>query len=819
MLVSLNWLKKFTELPDDNDLLISKIASQVAEIEEVTYMADKYQGIVVAEIKEAGDHPDADKLGLYKVNNGEDVVQVVAGDKTLKIGDKVAYIAPGLAVPSSFGTDEPFIIEKRKLRGVESVGMMASVKEITWGDNHTEVLVLDTGKPVGTSLIEAYELDDVIIEIENKTLTHRPDCFGMLGFAREVAGVNEIAFKTPDWFKKATKSTKIDTSLPLTVEIKTEDCSRYVGVVMDNVEIKPSPLLLQTYLLRVGIRPVNNVVDVTNYLMVETGQPMHAFDYDKVAQLSKDEPKMIVRLPRKGEKLTLLDGREIEPHENAIIISTDKEVIDLAGAMGGANSEISQETTRIIIESANFDLYSIRRTSMEHGIFSEAVTRFIRGQSPEQCLAVANKAVEMISEVSGGKQASEAIDIYPEPQEKLEINVDAEFINKHLGSDYEGEQMAKALDNVELKTSVYGGNLLVEPPFWRRDLHIEEDIVEEVGRLIGYDKLTPTLPVRDLTPARLDDKQQLIVDARKVMVEAGNNELLTYNFVAQADLERAGLDTKLAFRLRNSISPQLEVLRTALLPSLLDKVHPNIKLGYQEFGLFEINKSHRNNHMEEDLPVEELSLAHVFASSTRVRTEEINGAPYYQAQHVLNYLLDKLQIDWTELVPLTEVDDAWLATRQPTYEVSRTAAVVSDKGVVGVVGEFKPSVKTKYKLTDYIAGFELNLDVLLNLRSSQTKYAAQLKYPGTQKDVTFAVDAKVSARDLLEAIAKEVVAQKNMQNSVVILDIFQKDAKIKNLTYRFELRHKDRTLTTEEANKITDQVVKSVKSQFKAKQV
>jgi len=820
MLVSLNWLKKFTNLPDDNEALIVKIGAQVAEVESVTNLAEKYAGVVVAEIAEAGAHPDADKLGLYQVNNGSQTVQVVAGDKTLNVGDKVAYIAPGVTVPVTWGTDEPFVIENRPLRGQDSNGMLASAKELDWGDSHAGVLKLDIDKPAGTTLIDAFELDDLIVEIENKTLTHRPDCFGMIGFAREVAGVNDIAFQTPAWFVDAAQSQNSENRLPLSVEIEVpEVCSRYVGLIMDDVEIKPSPQILQSYLSRVGVRPINNIVDITNYLMIETGQPLHAFDYDKTAARSSDGVNIVVRYPKNEEKLKLLDGREIQPHKKAVLICTDKEAIAVGGAVGGADTEVDENTTRIIIESANFDLYNLRRTSMAHGIFSEAVTRFIRGQSPEQCLVVVTKAAQMVAELSGGKQASEVVDVYPSKQEKIELKTPASFVNARLGAEYSADEMAKTLNHVELVTTVDNDILKVDVPFWRRDLRIDEDVVEEVGRLIGYDNLPASLPARDLRPAQLSAKQQLIIDVRRIMSEAGNNEVLTYNFVSEKDLQRSALDVSLAFKLRNSISPKLQVMRTALLPSLLDKIHPNIKLGYQELGLFEINKSHRNNNIEDDLPVEEHSLAYVFAADPRVRSEEGNGAAYYQALHTMNYLLDKLQIEWTAVVSLDEVEDDWIDARKATYQAGRVAALVSDRGAVGIIGEPSSSVKSNFKLPAYTSGFEVNIDKLVELRSNRSVYVPQLKYPGTQKDVTFVVDSKVSARDVLETIAANVVAIDNMQNSVAIVDIFQKDEATKNLTYRIELRHKERTLTAEEANEITQRVVVSVESQFGAKQV
>lgn len=814
MLVSLNWIKKFTDLKFDDQELIIKIGSQIAEVESVVDLSAKYSGILVAEIIEANDHPEADKLGIYQLSNGQQTIQVVAGDKTLKVGDKVAYIPPGSVVPASFGTDQEFVIEARELRGEMSNGMMASQAELDWGDDHSGVLRLDADMFAGTSLIEAYELNDKIIEIENKTLTHRPDCFGVIGFARELAGVNGIKFSAPSWFNNATESQNNQSPSDLSVVIETSDCSRYVGIVMDGVNIGPSPLLVQSYLSRVGVRPINNIVDITNYLMIETGQPLHAFDYDKITKLSAESASIVVRNPRENEKLTLLDGREIQPHSNATLICTDQKPIALAGAMGGAETEIDEHTTKIIIESASFDLYSLRKTSMIHGVLSEAVTRFIRGQSPDQCLAVAMRAAEMSAENAGASVVGRPVDVYPNPLTDRKIIVDSAFINSRLGSELTAQQIGEMLDNVELSLSEKDEHIEIIVPFWRRDLLIAEDIVEEIGRLNGYDNLRATLPSRDLRAAKLNDFQKLIIDIRQTMVNAGNNELLTYNFVAENDLNRAKLNVDIAYKLRNSISPKLQVMRTALLPSLIDKVHPNIKLGYRQFGLFEINKSHRNNNVVEDLPVEEHSLAYVFAADGKTKTEAVNGSAYYQASKMLTYLLDELGIPDVQFRSPEVSQSDWVDTRINTYMPGRVAIVKIKDEVFGLIGEIDSTVKKNFKLPDYCAGFELDIVKILKLKSHAINYVPQNRYPGTQKDVTLIVKDDVRAADILEAIEIELNKMPDMNNDVQLIDIFQQEQSTKNLTFRLQLTHDLRTLTTEEANTLVDSVVKNVSHNY-----
>jgi phenylalanyl-tRNA synthetase beta chain len=819
MLVSLNWIKKFTSIELDNESLIAKIGAQIAEVESVVDLSQKYSEIVIAEIVEKADHPDADKLGIYQINNGNEILQVVAGDKSLNVGDKIAHIAPGVTVPSTWGTSEPFVIEVRPLRGQNSNGMMGSAAELGFGDDHSQVLRLDTDKPAGTSLIEAYELDDLIIEIENKTLTHRPDCFGVIGFAREVAGVSGINFETPQWFNNATELQNSQNDSGLTVEIKTDDCARYVGIVMNNVSVGPSPIILQSYLYRVGVRPINNIVDITNYLMLETGQPLHAFDYDKTAERSTSGAKIVVRNPLTDEKLKLLDGREIQPHNNALLICTDKEAIALGGAMGGADTEIDDQTKKIIIESANFDLYNLRRTSMIHGVFSEAVTRFIRGQSPQQCLSVGLRAAAMASELSGAVMIGSPVDVYPAPSPAPKIETSSDFINSRLGSEYSKEQMSTVLESVEIAVEADDQKMTAVAPFWRRDLNIAEDIVEEVGRLIGYEMLETSLPERDLRPAKLDELQSLITAVREIMSTAGNNEVLTYNFVDQKVLQRANSDPNLAFRIRNSLSPKLELMRTSLMPSLIDKVHPNIKLGYQEFGLFEINKSHRNNSVDQGLPIEEHSLAYVYASDPRIKSHSQNGSPYYQAVYTLNYLLDELSINSTTLRDAGAVIDDWIAARIPTYQTGRVAAIMSGDLVVGIVGEIDSNVKKNFKLPDYTAGFELNIRKLVELRTSNSRYLPQLKFPGTQKDITFMVDESTQAKDVFDVIVGVIDAQADMQNAASIIDVYQREPGQKNLTYRLDLKHSEHTLTADEANELVDQVAEIAKKQFQAVRV
>lgn len=788
--------------------LVAKIGNQLGAVEEVTDVAARYQGITVVEITQVTQHPNADKLNIYKMFNGKEHMQVVSGDVDLKVGDKVAWIAPGQTVPNTYGTNAPVVMGARPLRGEISYGMFGSGKELGLNDDHSKVLVLDTDQPAGTLLADAYELNDTIIDIENKMFTHRPDCFGNIGVAREIAGIQGLPFASPDWYtadvqlpaaEHPTRTLTVKNDIPKLVP-------RYMAVVVEDVQIAPSPLWLQSCLQRVGIRPINNVVDLTNYYMILTGQPLHAFDFDKVAKDGAAE--ITVRTPRAGEKLTLLDGKTIEPHKNAILICNQSGPIALGGVMGGANSEITAGTTRIILEAATFDMYNIRRTSMIHGIFTDAVTRYSKGQSPAQTAPVLAKVVGELLGV-GAKITSPVADVYPQPSAHKPITLTADFINARLGSSLDAETIAVTLNNVEIGAETHGNELIVTPPFWRTDLEIPEDIVEEVGRLHGYDNLPhqlPTRPTRAVTPEPIDELKNQI---RQLLAAAGANELQTYSFVPAKLLRDVGQMPEHAFAIRNAISPELQHYRLSLTPSLLEKVHPNIKAGYTTHALYEIGKVHIKTDADCDgLPREYHTLGFTFAAQNAQP-----GAAYYQAKYYLEYLLNALHVPY-QFVP-AEHAPQWEVGRQvfAPFEPKRSGyLLVGDKSEFGgFVGEYHARARKNLKLPDYAAGFEIDVERLLKHQKT-TAYEQLLKFPATEQDVCLKVAAGVHYGDLAAQVSAGFPADDRMRVVVAPLDIYKRDgdASHKQITFRVTLQHSERTLTTDETNDLLDAMVRHV---------
>ncbi|HVI69558.1 MAG TPA: phenylalanine--tRNA ligase subunit beta [Magnetospirillaceae bacterium] len=806
--------------------LVDKIGAQLGAVEEVVDLSHKYDGVFVADIVTAREHPRADKLGVYALNIGAEVVQVIAGDKLLNVGDKVGWIQPGATTPATWGTVEPFIIGAREMRGEVSHGMLGSGKELGLSDDHTRVQVLDTDAPAGTPFADVYDFaGDAIIDIENKMFTHRPDGFGQLGVAREIAGIQGLSFASPDWYSADAQLPEAQS--PLTIHIKNEIpklVPRFTALVIDGIKISSSPLWLQATLSKLGIRPINTVVDITNYYMVLTGQPLHAYDYNKVKTIA-GSAALTVRHPKQGEKITLLSGKEITPHPDTMMVAAGDTLLCVGGMIGGANSEVDATTTAIILEAASWDMFSIRRTSMHHGIFTDAVTRFSKGQSPLQNVAVLAKAAPDIIELAGGAFGHSA-DVMHLPDGTLErasvhppVVLTQDFVNSRLGSKLHTADIATLLRNVEFRVEEHGTELVVTPPFWRTDVAIPEDVIEEVGRLCGYDQLTHNLPLREtiaVSQPRLDGLKNRV---RDILSRAGANELQTYSFVPARLLQVAGQDKASAFAIRNALSPELQHYRLSLTPSLLEKVHPNIKAGYKQFGLFEINKIHIKDDVAVDcdgLPREYQTIAFVFASQ-----DALAGASYYHAKHYLGYMLGTLGIPYT-IVP-ADTTPGFAVGRQvfAPFEPKRSGFVyVGDGEFAGFVGEYRASVAKALKLPAVTAGFEIDIERLLKYQKI-TQYKPLLKFPQTEQDVCLRVAKAVNFADLQKLIEDAFIGDKRLRLTVEPLDIYERpgDTDHKQITFRLTLQHHDRTLTTTETNDMLDTMVQKVNAVTPAERI
>jgi phenylalanyl-tRNA synthetase beta chain len=841
MKISVNWMKQFggqgLDVPLDE--LVQRIGSQLGEVEGYENLSEKYQGIIIARVVKCEDHPNADRLHVCTIDDGGTTpavkrdenghVQVVCGAPNVREGLTVAWLPPGATVPDSVGTGEPFVLEARELRGVVSNGMLASPKELALGDSHEGILEIDPTEwspnqaeiVPGADFAKVFGLDDTIIDIENKMFTHRPDCFGQIGVAREIAGISGQQFTSPNWYADKPQFPAGE-GLPLEVINESpEMVPRLMTLTMKGVTIKPSPLWLQCTLISVGAKPINNVVDVTNYIMLLTAQPTHAYDYDKLRG-----HKLVARLAKPDEEVLLLNHKTYKLNPADIVIADGEGPIGLAGIMGGGDSEVSDDTTNLVLECANFDMYNVRRSSMRHGVFTDALTRFNKGQSPLQNDHVLHLLMQSIQDVAGGEVAGEAADINSaEGREWVHppVPVTAEFINARLGLSLSPDDMKKLLENVECQVSVEGDSLTVAAPFWRTDIETREDVVEEIGRLHGFDNLPQQLPRRSITPAHEDASLQTKAALRAKLAGMGANEILAYTFVHGNLLDKVGQDKTLAFSLSNALSPDLQYYRLSLTPTLLDKVHANIKAGYSEFALFEIGTSHTQGEVDEDgLPKGFGRVAFVYANGGKAK-----AAPFYQAKRFTTELLDGYKnLSELQFVSVAEAQEKFQDHKSfqqllTPYDQQRAAVVFAGEQPLGVVGEFKPGVMRALKLPANCAGFELFQSAFTKPQGQ--RYQALSRFPSVTQDITLKVSSDTTFAAVLDILNQSLAEARNDVTTLNLqpLGIYQAqdDAAHKNISFRLTVTSYRKTLKDSEVNELLESAAQAAQQAVGAERI
>jgi phenylalanyl-tRNA synthetase beta chain len=821
MRLPLNSTRKYTELPQVLEETIEIIANRIGEVESIKELKKKYKGIVIAEIKEKKEHTNADKLAVYKITTGEEeLIQVVAGDKTLEVGDKVAYIIPGGIVPSTYETD-PFEIKAVDMRGEMSNGMMCSEKELDIGPNHERVLQLPKDAPVGESFAKYYHLDDTVVEIENKALTNRGDLFGILGLARELAGAQGIKFESPMWYKEPQINLEPE-EICLNISVDNQAgslCPRYSAIVMTDIKFTESPIWLKSTLLKCGIKPINVIVDITNYLMYLTGQPLHAFDYDKVIATDTEQADMahiVIRTADAEESMHGIDGKVYELTDRNLVIANSQNPIALAGVIGGIDTEIDENTKSIIIESANFDRYNLRRTSMDLGIVTEASTRFTRSQSPELCVNILSKAVELISELADGKVASTVIDSYPIPQEPTKVSINITKLKERLGIDISKEEIIKVLENIEYKIiEITEKYITIQVPAFRQDIEIEEDVYEDIIRIYGYDEITPRLPLKEIHTNKKPEILSLKQNIREILSNSGCNELISYSFTNVNSLKEVNQDPNSCFKIRNPLSKDLELMRPSILSSLLMKAKLNTQQGIDTFAIYEMGISHMKESLnEEKLPLEEWKLSFLFTDSQGL----IDGNPYYQAKRYLEKILDKLKVKDIEytLLPDDNFESLpnWIKVISGSFESNSTAIVSAKVGdsktILGILGEINLQVKRNLGLNSFTSGFEVNLEQLNLVKNRRLRHKSNSEFPYITQDICFVVPDRVTYRELYRKVL-EIVDDKDIRSEIECIDIYKEEgSENRNITLRISLSNINKTLKDKDFQKIRGKIEKKI---------
>ena len=834
MRVSLSIVKQFTNVDLPVSELVERINQQLGGVEEVINLGAKYKDAVIVRVVEAEQHPNADRLRVCKVDDGGVVadvprdengyVQVVCGAPNAVAGMTAVWLPPQSTVPASYETGEPFVLSARELRGVLSQGMLAAADELGIGTDHNGIVEIDPDewkpsdveiKP-GASFAAAYGLDDYAIDIENKMFTHRPDCFGQLGVAREIAGILGQKFTSPDWYIDTPQFASAN-GLELEVYNDAPDKTpRFMAVALKGVEIKPSPLWLQCALVAMGSKSINNIVDVTNYIMLLTAQPTHAYDYDKIRG-----HRLGARMAHQGESITLLNDKTYELDESDIVIADSEGPVGLAGIMGGGESEVDDTTKNIILEVANFDMYTVRNSAMRHGVFSDALTRFHKGHSPVQNEYVMNLLMNSVHDVAGGEQASAVFDvgsynddcIFGQTEDEPMMHalsphgITRAFINDRLGLDLKDDEIKQLLENVEFKVGVDDKGLDVYDPFWRTDIHDPEDIVEEVGRLYGFDKLPRELPTRQMKPTAVNQTRLVKQAVRDSLTGSGANEVLTYSFVHENTIKRSEQTVEKAFRLGNALSPDLQYYRLSVLPSLLDKVHMNIKAGHDEFALYEIGKAHhKDEYDDEGLPREFGRIAAVYANK-----KAGSGAPYYQVKRLFEQVVADFGIlEAPRYQKLSEFDygehDALKQLAAP-FDPERSSMVWYGERFGGVIGEFKQSVARGFKLPESAAGFELFVSLFENFYKIGRSYTPLSRFPSVTQDISLRVEDIVAYDTLYDVVWQAAIERAEEALSIRLepVTIYQpENESTKTVTFRLTATSYERTLRDEDVKPLLE---------------
>ncbi|MDO8592262.1 MAG: phenylalanine--tRNA ligase subunit beta [bacterium] len=840
MLLSLNWLKEFVEIPKNltPEELGEKLTMHTVEVEKVSRQADKYKGVAVGKILEVKPHPNADRLRLAKVDVGREKLEIVCGAPNIAAGQFVPVALVGAALPNGL------VIKPAEIRGVKSNGMLCAPDELGLGEDHAGIMILKKAEP-GMKFSDYLKLNDVIFEVDNKSITHRADLWSHYGLARDISAFLNTKFKqvkTPliplykgdkplnPPFKRGAGG--------LNIKVKVEDfklCPRYMALAMTGVKVAPSPKWMQDRLLACGTRSINNIVDITNYVMLELGQPLHAFDKNFI-------DKIIVRRAKAGETMETLDGiaRKLEPE--MLVIADSHQPVAVAGIMGGANSEINADTTSIIIEAANFDFTSVRKTAQKLGLRTEASMRFEKGLDPTLCELGLARAAELIKQLCpGAKAVGKLADEKQTPLIPLlkgdkrglgPINLDLNWLNQYIGENFSAKQVKQILEKLGfgVKIRTLGVHMDTEClfsviiPTWRavHDVSLPEDLAEEVARIYGYNNIKASLPKADAAPPEQLEERILIRQIKNILsVGAKMAEVYNYSFVSEEQLKKltpqppfqrgakgviplskggeGGLEV---IKLVNPLSEDLAVLRPSLIPGLLENIKTN-QAQEPEIALYEIGRIFLNQPGADELPWQEKYLALALAGN---ESEDL----FRKLKGVIGYLLKELNLE-------AEFEAVKAGTLGVQVDTECLAEVYANGQAIGQVMELENNSARALGLKKPAALAEISLAKLFAAvkNNPARQYAEPPKYPAAVRDLAFVVNEKI----LYNKVVKQIKNFSSLIKQAELFDIYQGDklgAGKKNLAFHI-IYQADRTLTSAEIDAIQSGLVKHLEKEIGAK--
>jgi phenylalanyl-tRNA synthetase beta chain len=805
MKVTLNWLKQYVDFDWSPEELRERLTMLGIEVEGMQKIGGEFEGIVVGQVLTREKVPGSDKLSVNRVVDGQGERTIICGAQNHQPGDKVALILPNFALPLKAGEKEPFVIKERKVFGITSQGMMCSNKELGLGDDHDGIIILKPDAKVGQPFAEYLGRSggDIVYDLE--VTPNRPDWNSVIGIAREISAVTGNPLRIPEVKTRNSKSKTEDF-----VSVRVEDselCPRYTVRLVRGVKIGPSPDWLRQMLEKVGIRSINNVVDVTNFVMMETGQSLHAFDYHLIGKGKDGKPTIVVRRAGEGEKFKTLDGAERILSKEMLLIADEEKGIALAGIMGGQNTEINERTTDVLIESAYFSPTNIRRTSKALGLRSESSYRFERGADIGICDWASQRAAQLILETAGGELAEGTVDAYPNPAKPKEISLRHQKTDDLLGIRIPARQQLELLNKLGIETLVCNGEefCTMRIPTFRTDLKLEVDLIEEVGRLYGVDNIASTSPRGAIGSNAFDSIHDEIAQARILLSGLGLFEAQGQTLISKSEVKNATDEEIVA--LANPLSSDMDVLRPSLLPGLIHALRHNVSRKHYDVTLFEIGKVFSKTN---GTPKEERRVA--LALTGQRRPHFWSGEDREAKFDILD--LKGLLEEFLEQFGVRGV--TWKRRDETTNLFLESATIHLGKQTLGELGHCQPALARKYDLRDAVLLAELNLDMLVARRAAGKSFRPLPQFPAIRRDVAMVVP-ELTMHDAVLSVVKQTKTAD--LETVELFDVFRgKNVPTgqKSLAYAFTYRATNRTLTDAEVNTAHTKIVEAFKSQLNA---
>lgn len=796
MKISLNWLKDYVDLTGiSTEDIVSHLTMSGLEVEDVIDQNKIYQNFVVGLVQEKQKHPNADKLSICKVFNGKTELQVICGASNVDAGQKVVFAPIGTLIPNG-----EFEIKKAKIRGVESYGMICAEDELLLSDDHSGIMVLDDKLEAGEKITDALNLNDVLFEIA--ITPNRPDALSHIGVARDLAAIFNRDLKMPE-IKLLEIGDNIDSLASVTIEDKV-NCPRYVAKVVNNVNIKESPEWLKNKLKSIGLRPINNIVDITNFILHEIGQPLHAFDLDRL-----NDKKIVVKSTKTDTSFKTLDSKERKLPANTLMICDGKKEVAVAGVMGGENSEITSSTKNILIESAYFNPSSIRKTSKALGLSTDSSYRFERGTDPNITKFAAERAAQLVSELADGKVAKGLIDVYPKVILPKEIELRFSRTSRILGYNIPSEKIKNILSRLGLALKVIDDDkLLVSVPTFRPDIEREIDLIEEIARINGYDNI-PTVTKINITLEKKSDDTEFDEKIRQLATSLGFFEMINNPLQSEQDAQLTGKP----IRISNPLSADMEYLRTSLLPGALITVAKNIRQGVKDLKLFEIgnvfNKINESEIKTFDDFVENQKLLFLISGNEQQKswnTDE-KKTDFYFLKGYIDSFIKKISLD-------NVLIDSYYSSANEIYAYHLTKNF--NKIVLGAGGKLNEDVLKKYDINQDVYSFEFDLTQIRLIESKPKQYIEPLKYPKVIRDFAFIFDKSVQYLDIKNFILKN---SSSLLKDVQLFDVFESETfgnDKKSLALTLEFYDENRTLTEDEVEKDFSNLIKLITKEFNA---